>query len=260
MVMMLVLMVAAAALVFLVMVMVLVLMVAAAALAFLMMVMMLVLCLKLRQFCRQSCLTSHGMKQLRTGQIAPGRGYNGGLSVVLSQQFHSCIQLLLLNGIRTGQNDRGSSFDLVIIELTKVLAVNLDLACINHGNRIAQADLVVGNLVDCTDNVGQLAHTGRLNDHPVRMVLVDHLLQSLAEVTYQRAADAAGIHLRNVDTGILQKTAVNADLAEFILDENQLLACVGLLNHLFNQCGLTRTQEAAVNINFGHIRLFPSKS
>ena len=190
----------------------------------------------------------------------PGSGDDGSLCIVLSQQLHGSIQLLLRDGIGTGQDDGGSRLDLVVVELTEVLAVDLHLTGVNHSYGVTQGHFLVGHLVHSTDDIGQLANAGGLNQNPVRMVLVNHLLQSLAEVAHQGAADAAGVHLGDVDAGILQETAVNADLAEFVLNQNQLLTGIGLFDHFLNEGGLACTQEATVNINFGHSRLFPSKS
>ena len=141
---------------------------------------------------------------------------------------------------------------MIVIEFAKVLGVNLHLAGIADSHGVAQGYIFGGHLADSADNIGQLANTGGFDDNTVRIVLGDHLFQRLAEVTNQAAADAAGVHLSDVDAGILQEAAVNADLAKFVLDQNQLLACISLLDHLFDQGRLTGTQEAGVNINFRH--------
>ena len=171
---------------------------------------------------------------------------------MLPEHFHGGIQLELIDGIGAGQDDGGGGFDLVVVELTEVLHIHLHLACVHHGHGVAQGHFVARNLVHGTDDIGQLAHAGGLNNDAVGMVLGNHLFQSLAEVAHQGAADAAGVHLGDVDAGILQEAAVNADLAELILDEHQLLPLVALGNQLLDQGGFTGSQEAGVNIYFGH--------
>ena len=52
--------------------------------------------------------------------------------------------------------------------------------------------------------------------------------------------------------GLLQEAAVDADLTELVLDQNDLLAGKGLLDEFFDQSGLAGAQEAGKNINFGH--------
>ena len=260
MVMMLMLVVvtaAALAVLMMVMVLMLVLMVvivaaAGAVLVMLVMVMMFLLLLQLGQLGGQSGLAFHGMQQLLTGQIAPGSGDDGGSGIVLSQQLHSGVQLLLGDRIGTGQDDGGGSFDLVVVELTEVLHVDLHLTGIADSHGVAQGHILIGDLFHSADHIGQLAHAGGLDDDPVRIVFGDHLLQSLAEVTHKRAADAAGVHLGDVDARLLEEAAVDTDLAELILNQDQFLARVGFLNHLFDEGGLTGTQEAGININFRH--------
>ena len=255
MVMMLVLMVvmAAAALAFLMMVMMLVLMVVMAAGAVLIVVMMvLMFLLQLCQLSGQSSLTFQGMNQLLTGKIRPGSGDDGGSGVVLSQHSHSGVQLGLGNGVGPGQDDGGSGLDLVVVELTEVLAVDLHLTGIGHSHGVTQSHFVGHDLVNGTDNVRQLANTRGLDEDPVGVVLRNHLLQSLAEIAHQGAADATGVHFGDVDAGILQETAVDADLTKLILDQNQFLAGIGFGNHLLNEGGLACAQEATVNINLCH--------
>ena len=256
MVVMLMIVVAATALaLFVVMVMMLMVMVTAAALlimVMMMVVMMLMLLLQLGKVGSQCCIAFHGLDQLLAGELCPVGGDQGSLVIALTDQLHSGIQLVLGHILAPGQDDGGSGLDLVIVELTEVLHVDLDLACIGNSNGVAQLHIMTHDLLHCADDIGQLAHTGGLNDDPVGMELRDHLLQRLAEVANQTAADAAGVHLGDVDAGIAQEAAVDADLAKFVLDENQLLALIAFRDHFLDQSGLACTEEATVNINFCH--------
>ena len=175
---------------------------------------------------------------------------------MLPEHGHCSVQLGLGNGIGTGQNNGGSGLHLVVVELTKVLHIHLDLACIGNRHGVAQGDLIVGHFVHCADDIGQLAHTGGLNENPVGVVLLDDLLQSLAEVTHQRAADAAGVHLGNVDARILEEAAINADFTELVFNQHQLLSLVTFGNQLFNQRSLASAQKSGKNINFCHSNTF----
>ena len=253
-VMLMIMVVAAAAMLLMVMmvVMLMIMVVTAAAMLLMVMMMVMMLLLQLFQFRGNGSLACHGGDDLLTGQLIPGSGDQGCLCIVFPDQSHRSIQLVLCHGIGTGQNDGGSGFDLIVVELAKILHVDLHLACVRNGNGIAQGHFLVGNLFHSGNNVGQLAHTGGLDDDSVGSVLGNHLSQRLAEVTHQGAADAAGIHLGDVDSRILEEAAVNADFAEFIFDQNQLLTLVGFLNHLLDEGGFTGTQETGVNINFRH--------
>ena len=252
---MLLMVVAAAVSILVVMVMLLMVMTAAAMAVLVMVVMMRVS--QFLQLLGHSGLALHSRNKLFTAQFVPRRSDEGCLAVMLPKQGHSGIQLSLRNGIGTGENDGGSCFDLVIIELTKILHIHLDLACIGHSYGIAQHYIVRSHLLHGGNNIRQLAHTGRLDDDPVRSKFRQNLLQSLTKIAHQAAADTTGVHFRNVDTRILQKAAVNANLTKLIFNQHQLLAPVAFLNHLLNQRRLTCAEEAGINVDLCHIRITP---
>ena len=184
------------------------------------------------QICSNRSFSFHSMQQLLTGKLIPGRSNDYSIGITLAQQLHSLIQFIMGNDVRAGKNNDICGFHLVIVELTKVLHINLNLTGIHNSN--AEAQLHTFNLIYSGDYIGQFANTGGLNKHTVRMIILNHLCQSLTKISHKRAANASGVHLGNIDTRILQKTAVNADLTEFVLNENQFLPTVAFLNHLFN--------------------------
>ena len=245
---------AAAMLIVLVVVMVVLLMVTAAA-AMLLMSMVMCLCQSLHMCC-QAILACHSLQDLLTSQLMPGSGDQSSGGIMLTDQLHSSIQLCLGNIISTGQNNGTGSFDLVVVELTKVLHIHLHLAGICHSHSVAQHHILIDHLFYSGHNIAELTHTGGLDHDTVRMILLNYLIQRLAKIAYQAAANAAGVHFGNIHTGILQETAVNTDLAEFIFNQNQLLTLVSFLDHLFDQCGLTSTQKAGINIDLSHRKTF----
>jgi hypothetical protein len=84
------------------------------------------------------------------------------------------------------------------------------------------------------------------------VVLLNHLHQGLAKVTHQGATNAAGVHFGDVNASVLQEAAVDANLTKFVLNEYQIFALIGFLDHFLNEGGLTGAKEAGVYINFGH--------
>ena len=217
-----------------------------------MMMMVLVFLLHLGKGGCYLCLALHCLHQLTAGELIPRGRHNGGIGIMLPQHGNSVIQLLLGNSVRTGQDDRAGGFDLVIIKLAKILHIDLDLACVYHSHGTIQLYIFICHFFHGGDHIRQLAHAGGLNDDPVRSIVCDHLGQCLAKIAHQAAADTAGVHLRNVDPCILQKSAVNADLTKFVFDENELLTCVMLGYHFLDQGRLTGPQKTGVNINFRH--------
>ena len=231
--------------------MLVVVMTAAAALLFVVM-MLMVMMLQLRQFLLQSGFTGHSLQQLSAGQFVPGGNYQGCGLIMLPQQRHGGIQLGLGDIGGTGEDDGGCGLDLVVIEFAKILHIELDLACISHSHLEIHHHIVAGDLLHGSNHIAELAHTGGFDDDAVGIVLLDDLHQGLTEIAHQAAADATGVHLGDVDARILQEATVDADLAEFVFDEHQVLALVGFLDHFLDEGGLTGAEEAGVNINLGH--------
>ena len=154
-----------------------------------MMVMMVVL--QFLQFLLQTVLAFHGLQQLLPGQFVPGCNHQCSFCIVLPQQGNGRIQLGLGNVSGTGKDNGGSSFDLVVVELAKVLHIDLNLTCIGHSDLITEDNIVARNLLHRGYHIAELTHTGRLDDDTVGVILLDDLGQRLAEIAHQRAADAA---------------------------------------------------------------------
>ena len=198
-------------------------------------------------------LGGHGLQDLLTGQVIPCGGHDGGGGVLFAQHCHGSGDLFLAGGLGTAEQDAACVADLVIVELAEVLHIHLDLVHIGHGDKAVQLHIqMLRYALHGAGHIAQLAHAGRLNDNAVGVVLLHHLLQRGAEIAHQRAADAAGVQLVDLDAAFLQETAVNADLAELVLDQHHLLACKGLGDQLFDQSGFAGAKEAGEDINFSH--------
>ena len=245
--------VAAAAL--LVMIVVVMMLVAAAALIVVIMVVMLVVVSLLGQACQltfQGIGALHGLQELGTGQILPGGGDDDGGGIVLAEQADGGLDLGGGGGVGMGENDATGVLHLVIEELAKILHVHLALARINNRGKAVQYGTLGGGTLYGADHVGELTHTRRLDQNTVGGILGQHLGQGLAEVAHQRAADTSRVHFVDLNACLGQKAAVDADLAEFILNQHQLLTCVGFGDELFDEGGFTGTQKAGENVDFGH--------
>ena len=213
----------------------------------------------LHQLVRQRHLL-HGRQNGLAVQLIPGGGDDGGVRVLLPQQRHGGLQLFGADLLGAAEDDGAGSLDLVVVELAEVLHVHLHLGGIGHGDKAVQLHLrhVLHGVLHRQNHVRQLAHARRLNEDAVGAELLLHIHQRPPEVAHQGAADAARGHLADLHAGILQKAAVDADLAELVLNEYQLLALVGLRQHLFDERGLARAQKSGHNINFSHKMRFLS--
>ncbi len=176
---------------------------------------------------------------LCAGELLPRCGDDLGVIVDLADQLDRGVELALGDVAGTGQDDGAGILDLVLVELLEVLEVDLALAGIDNGD--GAADLGALDLLDSSYNIRKLADAGWLDEDTVRRELVDNFLQRSAEVADQGAADAAGVHLGDLDAGFFQEAAVDADLSEFILDEDELLSIVAIGDELLDESGFSGT-------------------
>ena len=146
---------------------------------------------------------------------------------------------------------------LVIEEFAEVFHIHFALTRINNGCHRIQHGALDIRARNGTDDIGELTDTRGLNDDTLGMEFLINLRKRLGKITDKRAADTAGIHLGNVHAGILKKSAVNADFAKFVLDENNPFAGIRFLKKLLYQCGFSCTQETGKNINFCHTTRTP---
>ena len=258
MVLVLVMMMVMLMFIMIVVIVVIMMMTAAAFAVLVMMVMMLVLVFlqfMLQLFFQKLCVF-HGVKNLLAIQHIPGRGDDVCLRVQLAQE-RGCLRQLFLGCIlRAAENDGACVLHLVAEEFAEILEVDFALLGIHNRRETVQPDVVAMQLFHSGDDVAELADAGRLDDDAVGMIGVQHLAERLLKVADQAAADTAGVHLGDLYAGIFEESAIDADLTEFILDEDDLLAAERLGEQLFDQRGLACAEKAGDNINFRHCKDF----
>ena len=196
----------------------------------------------------------HGGEELAAGELVPGGGVDGGVGVLAPEDSYRLLHLGGAGLLGAAEDNGPGILHLVLIELTEVLHIYLALGGVGHGDGAAQHHirLLGDDTLDGPDHVGQLAHTGGLDEDAVGVELRQHLLEGLAEVAHQRAADASGVHLGDLHACVLQKAAVDADLTKLILNENDLLPLQGLLQELFDKGGFPGAQKAGDHVYFCH--------
>jgi len=258
--MMVLMIVAAAVAVFVMLMMMFVLMVmvlvtVTAAVAVLIVVMMMVVSDLVHQLMSQIVTAFHSGQDLRSGELIPGGGENSGFFIVFPQQMYDGVQLDLVHVLGAGEQDGAGMLYLIVKELTKVLHIDLALHGIHYGDKAVQSQggAIVLYALYRGNHVGQFAHAGGLNDNAVGGIGVQNFLQGGAEVTHQGTADAAGVHFGDLHAGFLEETAVNANLTEFVFDQDDLFALKCLLKQFFDQSGLAGTQKAGDNVDLCHV-------
>ena len=208
------------------------------------------------QLQRNAAALLHRLHDLCAGQLVPRGGDEDGVGVVLADELDAGVQLVLRHAAGAGEKDGVGGLDLVVIELAEVLHIHFALRGVRDGDEIAELDLVGRDLAHGSDDVGELADARRLDEDTVGVVVGDDLAQRLAKVAHERAADAAGVHLGDAHARFRQEARVDADLAELVLNEHELLTLIRLADHFADERCLAGAEKARININFCHKNTF----
>ena len=208
------------------------------------------------QLSLQGVTALHSLQQLGTGQLVPGGGHDHSGGIMRPEQGNRLLHLLGRSHIGVADNDAAGIFHLVVEELAEVFHIHFALPGVDHRGEAVEHGTVGGGILHSPDDIRQLAHTGRLDEDPVRLVFCQHFGQCPAEVANQRTADAPGVHLVDLDPGLCQKAAVNTDLAELILNEHQLFPGISLGDQFLNEGCLPGSQKAGENVDLCHVYRF----
>ena len=206
----------------------------------------------------QQSLAFRSRQDLIAGQLVPGSCDDSGLVIMGSQQLQCSCQFFVRDILCSAEDDGAGAFDLIVIELAEILHIDLALGSIGNGNEAVELNLVAGNSLDSVDYVGELTDARGLNNDPVGMVFFEDFVECLAEVAHEGAADTAGVHLVDLDPGLFEEAAVNADLAELIFNQHELFVVIALFDKLFDEGCFSGSEETGKNVDFCHKTLFLS--
>ena len=209
----------------------------------------------LKQLLGKVNLGFHRLEDLFARQFIPGSRDDRRVRIFLAKKLHACLQLILGNELAAAQQDRVCALYLVVEELAEVLHVDAALACVNNGYKAGDDHLRVPDALNRANNVGKFADTRGLDEDAVRMELLLHLHERLAEISDKRAADAARVHLGDLDAGVLQKTAVNTDLAELIFNQNHFLALISVSEKFLDERRLAGAQKSGKYCYLNHVHI-----
>ena len=199
----------------------------------------------------------HYLQKLLSVQIPNGSCDNGGSAVDPPEKLHGGRGFVFVHNIRPAHDDRSGVLYLIIEKLAEISHIHFAFLGVYHRCVAVQhQSCILLNALYCFDHIGELAHAGWLDQDPVRMIGGDNFLQGSAEISYQRAADTAGIHLPDLDPRFLQETAVDADLSEFVFNKDHLFILEGFFQKFFDQSCFSGSKKSGYNINFCHY-LFP---
>ena len=194
-----------------------------------------------------------GLQNSLSVKLGQRRCNDRRLGVMGPEQFHHFRSLRVAGLISPCQDDSTGVLDLVNKELTKVLDIQFGLGSVYDRDSAVQYHIrVFCYTIDSGHDFGELADTGGLDQDALRRIGIHDFPERGAEITYQRAADTAGIHFTDLNPGLFQKASVDADLTEFVLDQNYFGARQGVSEELFDQGCLSGSQKTGYNVNFCH--------
>ena len=245
-------------------VVVIVMMVMVAALAFVMMVMrvfvvifvfiMCICCLpgKTREFFFDGVLTLHGFQKFFPVEEIPVGRDNGGVLVVLAEKCDALGDFRVGSAPRVAEDDTPCILDLVAVEFPEVLDIHFALVHIGDRGKSVQNSAVCARVLHRTDDIREFPDPGRFNHDSLGSKVGEDLSERFSKIADERATNATRVHLVDLHAGILQKAAVNADLAELVLNQDDFLALIRFTNQFLDEGGFPRAQETGNNVNFGH--------
>jgi hypothetical protein len=188
-----------------------------------------------------------------TIKLGQRRCNDGRLGVMGPEQFHHFRCLRVAGLICPCQDDGTGVLDLIRKELTEILNVKLGLGSVYHRDSAVQYHVCVFcHAIDSGHDLGELADTGGLDQDTLGGIGIHDLPERGSKITYQRAADTAGIHLTDLNPGFFQKSSVDSDLTEFVLNQNYFGARQGVSEEFFDQGCLSGSQKTGYNVNFCH--------
>ncbi len=176
-----------------------------------MVVMMMMLFLAVRglhlrfQLFHKGVLSLDHLEDLGAADLIPRGGDHRRAGIEFPDHLYTLIKLLRFRALRAAQDHSRGALDLIVEELAKRLHLFRGLQSVDHGDQGVQVNLrmVFLHSLHRSHHVGELAHARRLDQDAVRMIGGENLLQTAAEITHQRAADAARIELSDLNAGIL---------------------------------------------------------
>ena len=185
----------------------------------------------------------HGGKYFRTRKLLPGRGYKRRLGVVLANELYGIFKLVFARNVGVGEDYAVCRFYLVVEEFAEVLHIHFALCGVDYCRISVYFAVFELGAVYGADDVGELANARRLYENSVGIVLFAHLFKRLGKVADERAANATGVELVYFYACILQKSAVYADIAEFVFYKHEFFARIRFFNQLFYERGFARAEE-----------------
>ena len=204
-------------------------------------------------------LLFHRLKDLLSVKLVPRGGDEGCILIDAADYPDRLVQLVLRYSGGAAEYDGGGKFYLIAVEFLEVAHIHPALGRVDYGSEGVERHS--GDICALYGSyyIAQLADARGLDNDPVGAELLRYFFQCFAEISDERAADAAGIHLGDLDSGFFQKSSINADLTKFILDKHQFFAAVCFFNQFLYECGLSGSEKAGEYVNLDQLFIPPKR-
>ena len=180
-------------------------------------------------------LALDSIQQLRTGQLRPGGRDQHRFRISLPDDVDAFLHLLVRDAVRVTQDHCHRIFHLIFKEFPEIPGIHLAFLRIHYRGHGVQNDLIIVEFLHRGSDVGQLPDAGGFDQHPVRVILFHDLREGIGEIPSQRAANAPAVDLVDGHFSFLEETAVDPNISEFVLDENQLFIFISFFQKFFDQ-------------------------
>jgi len=201
----------------------------------------------------QSLVGLHYLEHLCSAELIPVCRNDLGCLVQSSYILYYLIELRRGHSLLMRKEDGACVLYLIRKELSEVLHVHLISLCVNDCGESIELDLFVLEILHSDDDVGKLSYSGRFYEDPVRIVLLNDLVQGLSEISDEGAADAARYHLVDLDSRLPEEACIDSDLSELVLYQHDVLCVIAFGYEFLYKCGLSCSEEPGENIYFCHL-------
>ena len=193
------------------------------------------------EFCLQRVLLFHGGKDSLSFKLFPRCGNKRRGRIFFAKQFDTGGEFFLGYSVRMRKDDAGGIFHLIVEKFAEIFHIHLTFSRVDDGAECIENGAFQLRIGNGFDHVTEFSDSGRFDHNPVGMIFRFDFFERFGEIPDQRTTDTTGIHFRNFYSGVLQKSAVNPDFAEFVFNQYDLFARVGFLYQFFDESGFTRS-------------------
>ncbi len=179
----------------------------------------------------------HCGENLFSVKLVPGRGDCRCTYIASAHESDSGFEPVRVAYVGVAENYTARGLYLIVKELAEVFHIHFAFSRVDYRGVSVYNAVVQARAFDRADNVGKLADARRLYQDTVGAVFRVHLFQSFRKVADERTADTARIEFVYLNARVLQKSAVDAYLSEFVFYQYEFFACVSFLYKFFDKRG-----------------------